>query len=126
MRLRVLGVLSLVSLLMVVGASFALLTSASRELTQELQINRAAALNRFAQVASDAALDNDTTQLTREMDRYSELYGEGIIIRLQDETLSSGGLIRIATTFAPRFPARALTSATPRCPCCSRLERAPK
>ena len=92
MRLRVLGVLSLVSLLMVVGASFALLTSASRELTQELQINRAAALNRFAQVASDAALDNDTTQLKREMDRYSELYDEGIIIRLQDETLSSGGL----------------------------------
>jgi signal transduction histidine kinase len=91
-RLRVLGVLSLLSLLMVIGVSYALLTSAGRELTQELQINRAAALNRFAQVASDAALDNDTTQLKREMDRYSELYGEGIIVRLQDETLGSGSL----------------------------------
>lgn len=92
MRLRVLGVLSLLSLLMVIGVSYALLTSASRELTQELQINRVAALNRFAQVASDAALDNDVTQLRREMDRYSGLYGEGIVIRLQDQTLRSGGL----------------------------------
>lgn len=92
MRLRVLGILSLLSLLMVVAVSGVILASASRELTQEVQINRIAALNRFAQVAYDAALEGDSTQLEREMDGYSRLYGEGILIRLQQGTLRSGGL----------------------------------
>lgn len=92
MKLRVLGVLSVLAVLMVIIASNAILTSASRELTQELQINRAAALNRIAQVAFDAATDGDSTQLQTEMDRYSELYGEGVLIRLQQGTLRSGGL----------------------------------
>ncbi|WP_309107756.1 HAMP domain-containing sensor histidine kinase [Arthrobacter sp.] len=92
MRFRVLGVLSLLSLLMVIGVSYALVTSSSRELTQELQINRVSSLNRFAQLASDTTLDGDFTKLQREMDRYFELYNEGIIIRLQDRTLRSGNL----------------------------------
>ncbi|ABK01985.1 periplasmic sensor signal transduction histidine kinase [Arthrobacter sp. FB24] len=92
MKLRVLGVLSVLSVLIVIFASTALLTSASRELTQELQINRAAALNRLAQVAFDAANDGESIQLQAEMDRYSELYGEGVLIRLQQGTLRSGGL----------------------------------
>lgn len=92
MKVRVLGILSLLVVIIVVTVSSVILTSASRELTQELQINRVAALNRFAQLASDAAEDNDTTQLQREMDRYSELYGEGILIRLQQQTIRSGSL----------------------------------
>ncbi|MBT2515285.1 HAMP domain-containing sensor histidine kinase [Arthrobacter sp. ISL-30] len=92
MKLRVLGVLSLLSVLIVIAVSNAILTSASRELTQEVQINRVAALNRFAQVAYDAATDNDSSQLQREMDGYSRLYGEGILIRLPQGTLRSGGL----------------------------------
>ncbi|WP_426996955.1 sensor histidine kinase [Pseudarthrobacter sp. N5] len=92
MKLRVLGVLSLLSVLLVIFVSSTILTSASRELTQEVQINRVAALNRFAQVAYDAALDNDATGLQREMDGYSALYGEGILMRLQQGTLRSGGL----------------------------------
>jgi signal transduction histidine kinase len=91
-KLRVLGVLSVVALLMVIFVSNALLTSVSREITQELQINRVAALNRFAQVAYDAAVDGESTQLQREMDRYSGLYGEGVLVRLQRGTLRSGGL----------------------------------
>ncbi|UKA50625.1 HAMP domain-containing histidine kinase [Arthrobacter sp. FW305-123] len=92
MKVRVLGILSLLVVIIVVTVSSVILTSASRELTQELQINRVAALNRFAQLASDAAQDNNTSQLQREMDRYSELYGEGILIRLQEESINSGGL----------------------------------
>ena len=92
MRLRVLGILALLSVVVVLAASGAILASASRELTQEVQINRNAALNRFAQVAYDAALDGDSTQLQREMEGYSRLYGEGILIRLQQGTLHSGGL----------------------------------
>jgi signal transduction histidine kinase len=91
-KLRVLSVLSVLSVLMVIIVSNVILTSVSRELTQELQINRAASLNRFAQVAYDAAVDGDSTQLQREMDRYSGLYGEGVLIRLQQGTLRSGGL----------------------------------
>jgi signal transduction histidine kinase len=93
MRLRVLGILSVLSVLLVLVASNTILSSAGRELTQELQINRAASLNRFAQVAFDAGADGgDATQLQTEMDRYSELYGEGVLIRLQQGTLRSGGL----------------------------------
>lgn len=93
MKLRVLGVLSVLSVLLVIFASTAILASASRELTQELQINRAAALNRLAQVSFDAATEvGDATQLQTEMDRYSELYGEGVLVRLQTGTLRSGGL----------------------------------
>ncbi|GAB2744239.1 sensor histidine kinase [Sinomonas soli] len=92
MRLRVLGVLSLFSVLIVVAVSASILASVGRELTQELQINRVAALNRFAQVADDAASSGDTAQLQREMDRYSSLYGEGIVVRTPQATLTSGGL----------------------------------
>ena len=93
MRLRVLGILSVLSVLLVLIASNTILASAGRELTQELQINRAASLNRLAQVAFDAGADGgEATQLQAEMDRYSELYGEGVLIRLQQGTLRSGGL----------------------------------
>lgn len=92
MRLRVLGVLSVLCLVVVFLISGTILTSASRELTQELQINRAASLNRLAQVAFDAAGDGDTVRLQREMDTYSGLYGEGIVVRMQQDTLESGGL----------------------------------
>lgn len=92
MRLRVLGVLSALCLVVVFLISGTILTSASRELTQELQINRAASLNRLAQVAFDAAGDGDNAGLQREMDTYSGLYGEGIVVRVQAQTLESGGL----------------------------------
>ncbi|MDI2033335.1 HAMP domain-containing sensor histidine kinase [Paenarthrobacter nitroguajacolicus] len=92
MKLRVLGILSLLVVVIVVTVSSVILTSASRELTQELQINRVAALNRFAQLASDALADNNTTQLQREMDRYADLYGEGILIHMQGQTIRSGNL----------------------------------
>lgn len=92
MRLRVLGILSLFALLVVVAVSASILASVGRELTQELQINRVAALNRFAQVADDATSSGDTVPLQREMDRYSALYGEGVVVRTPQATLTSGGL----------------------------------
>lgn len=92
MKLRVLGILSVLSVLLVLFGSTAILASVSRELTQELQIKRVTALNRFAQVALDAATAEESAGLQTEMDRYSELYGEGVLIRLQQGTLRSGGL----------------------------------
>lgn len=92
MRLRVLGILGVLSALLVAVVAGTLLASAGRELGQEVQINRVSALNRFAQLAYDAALDGDPSELQREMDRYSGLYGEGVLIRLPSATLGSGGL----------------------------------
>ena len=92
MRLRVLGILSVVAALIVLAVAASVLASASRELTQELQINRSSALGRFAQLAYDSTLDGDTTQLQRDMERYSGLYGEGIVVRTPTATLASGGL----------------------------------
>ncbi len=92
MRLRVLGTLGVLAALLVVVVAAAILSSASRELAQEVQINRVSALNRFAQLAYDAALDGDSSQLQGEMERYSGLYGEGVLIRLPSGTLRSGGL----------------------------------
>ncbi|OMH25416.1 two-component sensor histidine kinase [Tersicoccus phoenicis] len=92
MRVRVLGILSLFSVLIVVAVAASILTSVSRELTQELQINRVAALNRFAQLADDAVSTGDTSQLQRDMNRYSQLYGEGIVVHTPQATLTSGGL----------------------------------
>jgi signal transduction histidine kinase len=90
---RVLGILSLFALVMVLAVSSAILTSAGRELTQEVQINRVSALNRFAQVAYDASQSGDPTQLRREMERYTGLYGEGVLVRLEEAaTVQSGGL----------------------------------
>lgn len=92
MKLRVLGVLSVLVLALVLLVSNVILSSAGREVTQQLQINRAASLNRLAQLAFDAATDGDTTVLQRNMDTYSEIYSEGLVVRLQQGTLSSGGL----------------------------------
>ncbi|WP_411731539.1 sensor histidine kinase [Paeniglutamicibacter sp.] len=92
MKLRVLGVLSVLVLLLVLLVSNVILSSAGREVTQQLQINRVAALNRIAQVAYDAASDGDTTVLQRDMDTYSGLYDEGLVVRMQQGTLVSGGL----------------------------------
>ena len=92
MRLRVLGILSVLCLILVFSVSSAILASTARELTQELQINRVASLNRLAQIAYDAAVDGDTTGLRREMDNYSNLYAEGILVRLQQGSVQSGDL----------------------------------
>jgi len=92
MRLRVLGTLGVLAALLVVVVAAAILSSAGRELAQEVQINRVSALNRFAQLAYDAALEGDSSQLQGDMDRYSALYGEGVLIRLPSGTLRSGGL----------------------------------
>ena len=53
MKLRVLGVLSVLVVLLVLIVSNVILSSAGRELTSALQINRAASLNRIAQVSRD-------------------------------------------------------------------------
>lgn len=92
MKRRVLTVLSILVISLVALVSTVILSSSSRELTQALQLNRSASLNRIVQVASEAANDGDTTTLQHDMDTYSGLYGEALVIRLQDDVLVSGEL----------------------------------
>ncbi|PQZ94936.1 two-component sensor histidine kinase [Arthrobacter sp. MYb227] len=92
MKARVLGVLSVLVILLVLIISNVILTSSSRELTQEIQINRVASLNRIALLAYDATVETDTSGLQLEMDTYSALYDEGILVRLQGKILESGAL----------------------------------
>lgn len=92
MKRRVLGVLSALVLLLVLIVSSVMFSSSSRELTQEIQINRVASLNRFALLAYDATLSEDYTELQQEMDTYSALYDEGVLVRLQGTQLGSGAL----------------------------------
>nr|WP_218062999.1 HAMP domain-containing sensor histidine kinase [Arthrobacter sp. SDTb3-6] len=86
------GVLGLLSVLLVVGLAYSILSAGSRALGQDLEINRLASLNRFSQVAADAAATHEWAGLKTAMDTYSKLYGEGILVHTQDRTLVSGVL----------------------------------
>lgn len=92
MKLRVLGLLSALLALLVALVSLTLVFAASREVTRELQINRVASLNRFVELAAQAEADGSTDQLDIEMQRYSDLYDEGVIVRIGDRHLVSGDL----------------------------------
>ena len=92
MKLRVLGVLSVLVVALVLLVSNVILSSAGRELTAQLQISRVASLNRIAQLAYDAASEGETAVLKRDMDTYSGLYGEALVVRMQTQTLVSGSV----------------------------------
>ncbi|MGX1590472.1 ATP-binding protein [Glutamicibacter sp. NPDC055491] len=92
MRLRVLGILGTLLLAIVAIVSAMLLQSVSRDATAEVQLNRLSALNRFVQLATHADLANDMSLLQLEMDTYSDLYGEGLLINLGQRQLVSGSI----------------------------------
>ncbi|MFD1376221.1 ATP-binding protein [Micrococcus antarcticus] len=92
MRLRVLGILGTLLLAIVAIVSAMLLQSVSRDATAEVQLNRLSALNRFVQLAAHADLANDMSLLQLEMDTYSDLYGEGLLINLGQRQLVSGSI----------------------------------
>ena len=92
MRLRVLGILGTLLLAIVAITSAMLLQSVSRDATAEVQLNRISALNRFVQLATHADLNSDMSLLQLEMDTYSDLYGEGLLINLGQRQLVSGGI----------------------------------
>ncbi len=92
MRLRVLAVLGALLCFIAVILSVLLLRSISSTTTQDVQLSRLAAMNRFVQLASfdNDPLDIGTLQL--EMDTYSELFDEGLIINIGGRQLSSGNI----------------------------------
>lgn len=90
MRIRVLSVLGSLLLVIVALVSTVLMQSVSRDATADLQVNRLSALNRFVQLASHANGGDDLEMLQLEMDTYSQLYGEGLLIVADGRQLASG------------------------------------
>ncbi|WP_418906612.1 sensor histidine kinase [Glutamicibacter endophyticus] len=92
MRLRVLVILGSLMSLIVLIVGWIVLQQASRDLTQDLQLNRLTSVNRFVQLASHAQESSDLTMLRNYMDHYSQLYDEGLLITIGERTLRSGDI----------------------------------
>jgi len=91
-RVRVLGVLGSSLLVIVVLVSTVLMQGGSRDAAAEILSNRLSALNRFVQLASHVASDDDLEMLQIEMDTYSGLYDEGLLIVADGHQLVSGNI----------------------------------
>ncbi|WP_404291308.1 ATP-binding protein [Glutamicibacter arilaitensis] len=92
MRWRVIAILGSLLALLVVIVSAVLMQNASVDATQELRLSREASLNRFIQLGAQAEADAEHSKVQLEMDTYSELYDEGLLLRLGTVTLTSGQL----------------------------------
>lgn len=92
MRLRVLAILGALLCLIAVLLSGVMLRSISSTTTQEVQLTRLAAMNRFVQLATHASSTSDLGALQLEMDTYSELFDEPVLVNLGRQQLSSGDI----------------------------------
>lgn len=80
MRTRVLTVVLAFAVLAVAGFAVPLLGVTASQRTQQLVAARTADLDRFAGLAQQAAVSGDTAALTAEVTRYTELYGEAVVV----------------------------------------------
>ncbi|ONI84218.1 two-component sensor histidine kinase [Actinosynnema sp. ALI-1.44] len=94
MRTRLLLVLFLLSAAAVAGFAWPLLESTAASRTQELLISRTAELDRFAALAQQADDTGDTQQLALEIQAYSDLYGESVLVvdTRKRQVVATGGL----------------------------------
>jgi len=80
MRTRVLTVVLAFAVLAVAGFAVPLLAVTASQRTQQLVAARTADLDRFASLAEQAAESGDTGALRAEVTRYTELYGEAVVV----------------------------------------------
>ncbi|MFB9903887.1 sensor histidine kinase [Allokutzneria oryzae] len=98
MRTRLLLVLLGFSVAAVAAFAVPLLLSTSAERTQRLVIDRTADLDRFATLTEQANATGDTGQLLAEVGRYTELYGEGLLV------VDARGRVVVQAGVAPAEP----------------------
>ncbi len=79
-RTRVLTVVLAFAVLAVAGFAIPLLGVTAAQRTQQLVAARTADLDRFAGLAEQAAESGDADALTAEVTRYTELYGEAVVV----------------------------------------------
>ncbi|MDQ1021441.1 sensor histidine kinase [Streptomyces afghaniensis] len=80
MRTRVLTVVLAFVVLAVAGFAVPLLAVTAAQRTQQLVAARTADLDRFAGLAEQAAESDDTDALMADVRRYTELYGEAVVV----------------------------------------------
>ncbi|MGI5372836.1 ATP-binding protein [Streptomyces sp. CA-251387] len=80
MRTRVLTVVLAFAVLAVAGFAVPLLGVTATQRTEQLVAARTADLDRFAALADQAAESGDTGALTAEVSRYTQLYGEAVVV----------------------------------------------
>ncbi|MEU6609849.1 HAMP domain-containing sensor histidine kinase [Streptomyces shenzhenensis] len=80
MRTRVQAALLMFVVLAVAAFAVPLLLFTASDRTQQLVLARSADLDRFASLTDQAAASGDTSALTAEARRYTQLYGEGIVV----------------------------------------------
>lgn len=80
MRTRVLTVVLAFAVLAVAGFAVPLLGVTATQRTEQLVAARTADLDRFAGLAEQAAESGDTGALAAEVTRYTELYGEAVVV----------------------------------------------
>ncbi|MEV6904935.1 HAMP domain-containing sensor histidine kinase [Amycolatopsis sp. NPDC051372] len=119
MRTRLLVVLVALALLVVAAFAVPLLASTAEQRTQQLVISRSSDVDRFGVLAQQAVDTHDPAALDAEAERYSELYGEAVVVVDAQRTplVQTGGL----TAAAPEV--RALVEATMRNEPAPRVER---
>ncbi|AZQ39774.1 HAMP domain-containing histidine kinase [Streptomyces cyaneochromogenes] len=94
MRTRVLTVVLAFAVLAVAGFAVPLLGVTATQRTEQLVAARTADLDRFAGLADQAAESGDTGALTAETTRYTELYGEAVVVvdARRAPVVQSGGM----------------------------------
>ncbi|MYS89705.1 MULTISPECIES: sensor histidine kinase [Streptomyces] len=80
MRARVLTALLAFAVLALAGFTVPLLTLTASERTQQLTVARSGTLDRFATLTDQAERTGDTRALVAEATRYTQLYGEAVVI----------------------------------------------
>lgn len=80
MRTRLLVVLVALALAVVAAFAVPLLLSTAEQRTQELMISRTADVDRFVVLAQQAVDTRDPAALAADATRYTDLYGEGVVI----------------------------------------------
>lgn len=80
MRTRVQAVLLVFGILTVAAFAVPLLLFTASDRTQQLVLARSSALDRFASLMDQAAATGDTSAVTAEARRYTELYGEPLVV----------------------------------------------
>ncbi|GAA0536508.1 HAMP domain-containing sensor histidine kinase [Saccharopolyspora spinosporotrichia] len=94
MRRRLLLVLLTFSIVAVAAFALPLLGVTAAQRTQQLALSRSGALDRFAALADQASGTGDVAQLVSEATRYTELYGEPLVVVDADRgpIVETGGL----------------------------------
>ncbi|GAA4073099.1 HAMP domain-containing sensor histidine kinase [Streptomyces shaanxiensis] len=94
MRTRVLTVVLAFAVLAVAGFAVPLLGVTATQRTEQLVAARTADLDRFAGLADQAAESGDTGALTAETTRFTELYGEAVVVvdARRAPVVQSGGM----------------------------------